>query len=253
MGRPAHHDDIRGDGGAVPSNVLSPPVGDRNIELRAAARATSSWRHRSATGALLRSCVLPELTRASRDARRSISLRVELLDPASETACRHYRDWAGLDSVPEARWLLEIEIYATILAVCLERKRNRRLHPRIRLSAFFTAHQVDLTDDRLILTEPGQPERAFTVSTREQLYRSYAREFELGWDQAKPTDLKLQAVDWSPLNDGEFIRGYSILNLYRELDLPTPEFTDGDLQAIVERLYGHGTYGDDPSGGVDSA
>jgi hypothetical protein len=236
----------------VPSDVLSLPVGDRNMELRAAARETSTWRHRSATGALLRSCVLPELAKASRDARRSISLRVELLDPANEIACRHYRDWVGFNSVPDARRLLEIEIYATILAVCLERKRNRKLHPRIRLSAIFTAHQVDLTDDRLILTEPGHAEQAVTASTREQLYRSYAREFEVGWDQAKPTDLKLQAVDWSPLYDGEFIRGYNILNLYRELDLPTPEFTGGDLEAIVERLYGHGTYSDDPPGGVDS-
>ena len=237
----------------MPSDVLSQPVADRNMELRAAARETSGWRHRSATGALLRSCVLPELARASRDGRRSINLRIELLDPSSELACREYQDWTGSPSVPDARRLLEIEIYATILAVCLERKRNRKLHPRIRFSTFFTARQLDLSDDWLILTEPGPAEQAaIRVSTREQLYRRYEREFEDGWDQAKPTDLKLQAVDWSPLYDGEFIPRYNILNLYRELDLPTPEFTDGDLYAIVERLNGDGAYGDDPSGGVDT-
>lgn len=235
------------------SSVVSSPVGDRNQELRTAARETSGWRHRSATGALLRSCVLPELARASRETRRSISLRVELLDPANELACREYREWTGSGSVPDARRLLEIEIYATILAVCLERKRNRKLHPRIRFSAYFTARQLDLSDDRLILTEAGYAEQAaMMLSTREQLYRSYEREFEDGWDHAKPTDLKLQAVDWSPLYDGEFIPRYNIINLFRELDLPTPEFTDGDLLAIVERLNGDGTYGDDPSGGVDS-
>jgi hypothetical protein len=238
----------------VPSEVLSQPVADRNAELRAAAGDTSGWRHRSATGALLRSCVLPELARACRDTRRSISLRVELLDPASELACREYREWTGSDSVPDARRLLEIEIYATVLAVCLERKRNRRLHPRIRFSPYFTARQLDLSDDWLIVTESGHEERAaIRVSTREQLYRRYEREFEDGWDQAKPTDLKLQAVDWAPLYDGEFIPRYNILNLYRELDLPTPEFTDGDLFAILERLNGDRTYSDDPSGGVDSA
>jgi len=237
----------------VPSDVLSQPVADRNVELRAAARETSGWRHRSATGALLRSCVLPELARASRESRRSINLRVELLDPASEAACREYREWTGSGSVPDARRLLEIEIYATVLAVCVERKRNRKLHPRIRFSQYFTARQLDLSDEWLVVTESGHAEQAaIRVSTREQLYRRYEREFEDGWDQAKPTDLKLQAVDWSPLYDGEFIPRYNILNLFRELDLPPPEFTDGDLFAIVERLNGDGTYGDDPSGGVDS-
>jgi len=237
----------------VPSNVLSLPVGDRNKQLRTAARESANWRHRSATGAVLRSCVLPELARASRDTRRSISLRVELLDPASEAACRHYLDWAGADALPDPRRQLEIETYATVLAVCLERKRSRKLHPHIRFLTSFTAHQVDLTGDRLILSEPGHAEQAVTASTRGQLYRSYEREFEAGWDQAKPTDLKLQAVDWSPLYDGEFIPRYNILNLYRELDLHVPEFTDGDLDAIVERLDGHGTYYDGLSGGVESA
>ena len=237
----------------MPSDVLSLPVGDRNKQLRTAARETNSWRHRSATGALLRSCVLPELARASRDTRRSIGLRVMLLDPANEVACWRYRDWAGFDSVAEARRGLEVEVYATILAVCIERKRSRKLHPHIRFSGTFAPDQLDLADDRPILAEPGHAEQAITASLREQLYQRCEREFEAGWAKAKPTELKLQAVDWSPLYDGEFIPRYNILNLYRELDLPTPEFTDGDLAAIVERLDGHGFHSDDPSGGVDSA
>jgi len=238
----------------VRSNVLSLPAGDRGGELRKATyEKTTRWRHRSATGALLRSCVLPELSAAAYAARRHVELEVELLDPANEVACRHYRDWAGFDSVPDAQRLLEIEIFSTVLAVCLARRTNSKLHAHIRFSAFFAAHQVDLTDNRLILTRPGRAEQAITAFQREELYRSYDREFNVGWDQARPTELKLRAVDWSPLRDGQAIPGYRFLILCRELDLPTPAFTDDDLRAIVERLDGHENYSDDPSGGVDSA
>jgi hypothetical protein len=238
----------------VLSEVRSLPVGDRNKQLRTAARGTiHHWRHRSATGALLRSCVLPELAAGFRDRGRSIDLRVVLLDPANEVACWRYRDWAGLGSVAEARRLLEVEVYATVLAVCIERKRSRKLHPHIRFSGSFSPEQVDLADDRPILAEPGHAEQAITTSLREQLHQRCEREFEADWAKAKSSDLKLQAVDWSPLYDGEFIPGYNILNLFRELDLPTPEFTDGDLVAIIERLDGNGFHSDDPSGGIDSA
>lgn len=235
------------------SIVVSPPVADHRGELRGAARETSRWRHRSATGAELRSCVLPELSAAALASRRTVRLQVQLLDPGDESAWRRYQDWARPGVDPDAQRQLQIEIYATVLAVCLQRKANRRLLPRIRFSAFAAARQLDLTDDQLFLTEPGRPERAVPASLREQSYERYEREFDDGWSQAKPTDLKLQAVDWSPLDDGGSIARYKILNLFRELALPTPAFTGGELDAIVERLNGHETCSDDPSGGVDSA
>lgn len=228
-------------------------MGDHHRVLSQSAHRTSSWRHRSATGASLRCCVLPELSAASREARRSVKLHVELLDPANELACRQYRSWAGLNSVPDAQRMLEIEIYATILAVCLERKRNRRLHSEIRFSPFFTAHQVDIGDDVLVLFPAGGAEPVSTATPGDQLYQSYLRDFEAGWSQAYSTKLPLHAVDWSPLNDGDLIPRRNILNLFRELHLPAPQFADGDFDAIVERLYGHETESDDPSGGVDSA
>jgi hypothetical protein len=147
---------------------------------------------------------------------------------------------------------LQIETYATIIAVCLERKENRRLHAHIRLSALFSAQQVDLTDDRLILTPAGHAEQAAMVRFREQFFHSYERELGEAWERAKRTDIKLQAVEWSSLCDGERIRGYHITNLLKELHLPVPEFTDGDLIAIVERLDGHEAHGGDLSRGVDS-
>jgi hypothetical protein len=197
--------------------------------------------------------VLPALSEASRASRRLVTLQVQLLDPGSEAAWRDYLDWAGFGSGPATRRQLEIEVYATILAVCVQRKGNRWLRPHIRFSEFAAGRELDLTDDQLIVTEPGRPERAVFASLREQPYQSGEREFEDGWYQAKPTDLKLQAVGWSSLDDAGSIPRYKILNLFRELALPTPAFTDGDLDAIVERLNGYETHGDDPSGGVDSA
>ncbi|HET9173213.1 MAG TPA: hypothetical protein VFN97_27540 [Actinospica sp.] len=227
------------------------PSGDYCRQLRKAARETTSWRHRSATGALLRACVLPELSAASRALRRPITLQIELLNAGNDTACRDFGRHIGLD-VDAARRRLQIETYATIVAVCLERKENRRLHAHIRLSPLFTRQQVDLTDDRLILTPSGHAEQAAMTRFREQYRQSFQRELGDAWERAKHTDLKLQAVDWSPVGDGEQIRGYHIINLLRELHLPVPEFTDGELKAIVERLDGHEPHGGDLFRGVDA-
>jgi hypothetical protein len=236
----------------VQNQYRSLPSGDDCRQLRKAARETSSWWHRSATGALLRTCVLPELSAASRALRRPITLQVELLNAANDAACREYGAYVGVDGVDAARRQLQIETYATILAVCLARKENRRLHAHIRLSPLFSAQQVDLTDNRLILTPAGHAEQAAMVRFREQFFHSYERELGEAWERAKRTELKLQVVDWSPLFDGERIRGYHIVNLLKELHLPVPEFTDADLTGIVERLDGHEAHGGDLSRGVDA-
>jgi hypothetical protein len=237
----------------VANNVISLPVEDRGAVLRRSARETMSWRHQSATGAVLRSCVLPELSAASRVTPRSVRLRVELLDPESDSACRRYGAWAGLNSVADARRTLMVEVYATVLAVCLERKRSRRLHPEIRFSTFPTTHHVDISDDLLVLSPAGGGEPVCTATPRDPLYQSYVREFEAGWGQAHAAKLRLQAVEWSPLHDGDLIPRRNILNLFRELHLPTIDLADGDVDAIVERLTSHDTESDDPPGGVVSA
>lgn len=236
----------------MPNDHGSLPGGDCCRQLRKAARETTTWRHRSATGALLRSCVLPELSAASRALRRPVTLEIELLNAANDTACRDYGAHVGLSGLEAARRQLQIETYATVLAVCLERKDNRRLHAHIRFSPLFSAQQVDLTDNRLILTPTGHAEQAAMVRFREQFFHSYERELGEAWERARRTDIKLQAVDWSPLFDGEHIRDYHITNLLKELHLPVPEFTDDELFAIVERLDGHESHGGDPSRGVDS-
>jgi hypothetical protein len=237
----------------VANSVISLPVGDRGRVLRETARDTSSWRHQSVTGAVLRSCVLPVLSASSRDSRRPVTLHVDLLDPANKEACRNYRDWAGLKSVQDAQRTLTIEIYATVLAVCIERKRVRWLHPEIRFSRNFTAHQVDISDDLLVLSPADVSEPVCTAPQYDPLYASCLRNFEARWKQAHSNKLPLQVVQWSPLHDGERIPRRNILNLFRELHLPAIDFTDGDVDAIVERLNSHDTESDDSSGGVGSA
>lgn len=219
--------------------------------LRETARTTTRWRHKSATGSKLRGCVLPELSAAAREG-RYVTLQVELLDPRNEVACSHYRDWARLNlSWSNARRQLEIEIHATILALCLERKANSRLRPDIRFSAFFAAHQFDISDDLVVLTPADQPGRSERAGSDHQLYGSYAREFDAGWAQAGR--LRLQAVRWSPLDTRGALSVHHVRNLFKELNLPARSFTDEELRSIVERLDIDDDEGDDPRRGVDSA
>ena len=225
--------------------------GERCKVLRETARTTTRWRHKSATGSKLRACVLPELSAASRH-HGYLSLQVELLDPRNEVACSHYREWARLNlSRSNARRQLEIEIHATILALCLERKANSRVRPDIRFSAFFAAHQLDISDELVVLTPADDPGRSQAASVDDHLYRSYLREFDAGWAQA--TRLRLAPVRWSPLEGRGRLSTRHVRNLFKELGLPGCTFTDEELRSIVERLDIDDDEGDDARRGVDSA
>jgi hypothetical protein len=224
---------------------------ERCTVLRETARTTTRWRHKSATGAKLRTCVLPELSAGSRH-HGHVSLQVELLDPRNEVACSHYREWARLNlSWSNPRRDLEIEIHATILALCLERKANSRLRPDIRFSAFFAAHQLDISEQLVVLTPADDPGRSRAAGLDDPIYGSYVREFDAGWAQA--SRLRLSPVRWSPLDTRGTLSVDHVRNLFKELDLPGRAFTDEELRSIVERLDIDDDQGDDPRRGVDSA
>lgn len=202
--------------------------------LRETARTTTRWRHKSATGSTLRRCALPELSIASR-IHGPVNLEVELLGPNDEALCRHYRAWAGDEPSPiSPRRRLEIEIHATILALCLERKANSRLRLDIRFSASFAAHQLDLSDELAMLTPVAQPQVARATPASGHLYAGYVREFEAGWVQARR--LRLAPVRWSPLETRGEPTTYQVRGLFRELDLPGRTFTDEELRFLLERL-----------------
>lgn len=218
--------------------------------LRETARTTTRWRHKSATGSKLRACVLPELSVGSRH-HAPVTLQVELLDPRNEVACGHYREWARLNlSWTNARRAPELEVHATVLAVCLERKANSRVRPDVRFSAFFSAQQLDLSEELVVLTAAEDPGRSRVAGADERLYGSYSREFDAGWAQARR--LRLSPVRWSPLEDRGELSIHRVRNLFKELDLPGRGYTDEELRSIVERLDVDDE-GDDPRRGVDSA
>lgn len=224
---------------------------ERRVVLRESARTTTLWRHKSATGTRLRAVVLDELSAATR-AGRHVNLQVELLDPGNELACGHYRDWAR-HNLPwsDPRRQPELEVHATVLALCLERKTNNRLRPDVRFCAFFDADQLDLSDGLVMLTRAQDPGRTETASLDDPLYHGYVRAFDAGWIQA--ARLRLQAVRWSPLDTSGPPAVHHVRNLFKELDLPGRDFTDEELRSIVERLDIDDGEGDDPRRGVDSA
>jgi hypothetical protein len=219
--------------------------------LRETARATMRWRHKSATGSKLRACVLPELSAGSRHHDR-VTLQVELLDPGNEVACGHYREWARFNlSWSSARRQPELEIHATILALCLERKANSRLRPELRFSTFFSARQLDIGDDLVVLSSAETPDRSRAAAAHDPFYGSYVREFDSGWAQA--AKLSLSPVRWSPLDTRGPLSIHHVRNLFKELNLPGRTYTDEELRSIVERLDIDDDEGDDPRRGVDSA
>ena len=228
---------------------------ERSKVLRETARATKRWRHRSAAGGGLRSFVLPELDAASRTERRRITLQVTLLDPADENACREYLEWIRSHGRSAATLQsLENDIYATIVAICVEFKINPQLfHPEVRFSQTICDYHFDISDDMLVLTRTAEPGTSESAPSGDLDYRRFCREFDAGWSALPKLNVNRTKWSYLPMNDRELLKREHIRNLFKELSLPAHAFEDERLDAILERLVHDDGEGDDRRRGVDSA
>jgi hypothetical protein len=200
-----------------------------------ARRNTTRWVFKGGTGTYLRAVTLPECVLEAQRQRRSISMKIDIINPADDQVCAAYARFrstfgpgGGL-----AGWTVERtrkEAYATVVAAGWHRQRLDTLEIDVHLSSVAPALRFDLSDTCLIITQDDPSRVSLYVERDRPLYDYYVTELHQSREQAVKLDLR-EAV---PLADEPTVD--EVRRLLDRLGLPLPpSFTDRDVGDIIDK------------------
>lgn len=216
--------------------------------LEEARRTTDRWTFKGGTGTYMRAVTLPECVANARRERRTLLVRLEILDPADIEVCERYaRFRATVSSKPDATgedWTtarVRKESYATVLAACWYLQQYSMLDIDIGLSSNMTRFRWDLSDKYVVMTQEDDRGAALVFDSGKFYYDCWTTELQMSREQARRVPIELAAdVPLSSEPTSEEVR-----RLFLVLGLPLPEdFADTDLKAIVQKaLHPMNPYG----------
>lgn len=198
---------------------------------------TARWVFKGGTGTYLRAVTLPQCVREAQRQRRSLSMKIDIVNPADDVVCAayarfravfHHRrdDAAGGWTTDRARR----EGYATVLAACWHRQRLDTLEIDVHLSSVAPTLRFDLSDSGLIITQDDPRRVALYVQKGRPLYDYYVTELHQSREQAVRLDLReATELDDEPTVD-------EARRLFERLGIALPvSFTDRDVGDIIDR------------------
>ncbi|MGV4987809.1 hypothetical protein ACWC0C_34060 [Streptomyces sp. NPDC001709] len=200
-----------------------------------ARRATTRWVFKGGTGTYLRAVTLPECVLEAQRQRRSLSMKIDIINPADDHVCAAYARFRstfgpGADS---AAWTVERtrkEAYATVVAASWYRQRLDTLEVDIHLSSVAPALRFDLSDTCLIITQDDPSRVSLYVERDRPLYDYYVTELHQSREQAVKLDLR-EAVALADEPTVDEVR-----RLLDRLGLPLPpSYTDPDVGDIIDK------------------
>jgi hypothetical protein len=203
--------------------------------LTDARRGTDRWIFRGGTGTYIRAVTLPECVASARRDRRTLQIRLEIIDPTDERVCQSYVSFRHSLSTDPSGWTVERaqrESYATIVACAWHRQRYELLDVQIGLSRVMPTLRWDLSADCLIVTQESRHKPAMLVEHGKLLYTYMQTELRQSLEQARPVPLEVArhaALSDQPTCD-------EIRRLFRALNMPLPSsITDQDVRDIIAR------------------
>jgi hypothetical protein len=209
-----------------------------NHALAEARRDTDRWLFKGGTGTYMRAVTLPECVANARRAKRALLVRIEIIDPTNDEACRRYGEFRrSLPDQPDGEpWTLDRvrkESFATILAGLWWRRQYHLLDVEIGLSAVMTTLRWDQSASRLIITQEDPRSPALMVERGRFYYDRLEVEVRSSHDQARKVALdQARAIVLSeePTVD-ETRQFFATLGL----DLPS-SFGERDIQDIIRKV-----------------
>ncbi|KUN01730.1 hypothetical protein AQI95_30325 [Streptomyces yokosukanensis] len=196
-----------------------------------ARRATTRWVFKGGTGTYLRAVTLPECVLEAQRQRRSLSMKIDIINPADDHVCAAYARFRSTFGFTE--WTVERtrkEAYATVVAACWHRQRLDTLEIDVHLSSVAPTLRFDLSDTCLIITQDDPSRVSLYVERDRPLYDYYVTELHQSREQAVKLDLR-EAV---PLADEPTVD--EVGRLLDRLGLPLPpSFTDRDVGDIIDK------------------
>lgn len=205
---------------------------------------TEQWLFRGATATYVRTVVLPKCLEHAKKDRRGFRLRLEILDPRSEQACATYvklnQDLAADDTGPEREWTVkgkQIELYATILAVCWHMNRSLDFIADVGLTTLVSSLRWEASSRWFIITQREPHFPAFLISRDDPLYGLFLADLNGSFRQAH--QLPLKSVSKILVSDEPTVEeARAVLS---QLEIGPPEdFTEDDISEIITKAL-HGT------------
>lgn len=199
---------------------------------------TDRWWFKGGTGTFLRAVTLPECFQEAQRRRRTLAIKIDIVNPADEQTCAAYARFRQafaqrLDVVPGDGWSPERtrkESYATVLAACWYRQRLDALEIDVYLSSVVPTLRFDLSDAHLIITQDDRRRVNLLVERDRPLYDYYVTELHQAREQAVALDLRRTVA----LSDEPTVE--EVHRLFEDLGLPLPAtFSDRDVSDIVEK------------------
>jgi hypothetical protein len=206
-----------------------------SAHLADARRITDRWYFRGGTGTYTRAVTLPECVENARNVRRTLQIRLEIIDPTNEEVCDRYAQFRTSLSRDRNGWSLERtrrESYATIVACCWYRQRYDLLDVRVGLSQTMPTLRWDLSSRHLVITHenPGLP--ALLITSDKLLYEYMQTEMGKSLEQARR--VPLEAARQVPLGDEPTVD--EVRRLFVALGMPLPStFDNRDVGDIITR------------------
>ncbi|TDC38432.1 hypothetical protein E1281_39170 [Actinomadura sp. KC345] len=207
--------------------------------LEEARRDTDRWFFKGGTGTYIRARTLPECVAAARRERRTLLVRLEILDPTNVEVCeayaRHRRSVAeGPDATGEP-WTLDRtrkEAYATILASCWHKQRFAMLDIDIGLSRTMTTLRYDLAATRIVVTRDDPRGEALVIDSDKFYYSWVSAELQTSLDQARRVPVEQARL--APLDDEPTVEEARKLFEVIGIDL-AQGYTDRDVIEIIRK------------------
>ncbi|GLZ10698.1 hypothetical protein Acsp04_09330 [Actinomadura sp. NBRC 104425] len=207
--------------------------------LAEARRDTDRWFFKGGTGTYIRARTLPECVAAARRERRTLLVRLEIIDPTNVTVCESYaRHRRSVSDRPDATgepWTLDRtrkEAYATILAACWHKQRFNMLDIDIGLSQTMTTLRYDLAASRLVITRDDPRGEALVVDSGKFFYAWCAAELQTSLDQARRVPVEQARL--APLDDEPTVEEARKLFEVTGIELPG-SYTDRDVIDIIRK------------------
>ncbi|MGC0415561.1 hypothetical protein [Embleya sp. AB8] len=199
---------------------------------------TDRWVFKGGTGTYLRAVTLPVCVQEARRQRRSLTMKIDIVNPADEHACAAYARFRQtfahrLNTAQPDAWSAERtrkESFATVLAACWYRQRLDTLEIDVHLSSVVPTLRFDLSASCLIITQ-DDPQRANLLVERDRpLYDYYVTELHQSREQAHTLDLgRAVSLSEEPTVD-------EVVRLFDTLGLPLPAaYTDPDVGDVIEK------------------
>jgi hypothetical protein len=201
-------------------------------------RNTDRWIFKGGTGGSLRTRTLPRCVEIARQEGRPLRVQLEVVDPTDDALCDAYARLRATPAAGEAArdgdWTRErVEVYATILAVCLHRQKfGNFLTVEIGFSRVVSTFRWDLSRSCAILTQEGSPTASLIFDNDRPHYRSLDRELVASFNQARK--LHLDTIDTVRLAEPPSTE--EVRRLFTAVGLALPSsFGERDVTEIVRK------------------